>query len=352
MDRSNDSSLNVFRQNRDFTSEPTAAVLMPDGTPSWLQPKSDGYKNWNGYCGETSLSNIELMYTGLYYPPGYVSKYCTDLTPGNVSSTLSNCLNQYKRVGQWEVIMEPNPDSALLALKSNVVDNGAIEFTSPKDPTKVMKRSPVPVLVEWEGEYHWITVVDITGRKPTDKIRFNHWGRQDELTVGEFVRRWNYEGLLGKAINAVGHRHVFLKLRQPPPDGVVTPFQLIRPQFVPNVSEGDVSILGVECQFGDTQEPFQLITGLWYDVDDKGIEFKFAKYAMGGLKSWSPEKVVLAPRQTHAGVEFDNLAETLSSKSAQRIDRITLRTLLHASSRHYMNSKNEWAVTHCRFREQ
>jgi hypothetical protein len=167
-----------------------------DGTFVHKQPKSTGIGGWNGYCGETAMSNINYMYCNYITSP---KKYCaakaTDGTPGIRPGVLAHVMNDYFDShetcpkGKWVDYYESStPEEFLDYLVAGINHKGITKRKVGKTEKEV---SPFPIMLDsfplGGSVRHWVTVVDIVNFEGKDKVLtkqkkcmvvVNHWGNQ------------------------------------------------------------------------------------------------------------------------------------------------------------------------------
>ncbi len=178
-------SLLLSSESHSFSFQGSSEILgeevMEDGTTSYSQPSSEsrfGIKGYEGKCGQTALANYCSMLAGegSFLPTNKnLTELTEDLGPGVHPVTL---------VGAAKKLCSKNHLHAL-------------RTAAPVDPLKVLRSAakekvPVIALLSWQESLfslHWVTVVDIT----ESKVVFNHWGRQDQLDIDEFLNRWGIE---------------------------------------------------------------------------------------------------------------------------------------------------------------
>lgn len=148
--------------------------VCPDKTISHSQPDSTGYNGWEGYCGQTSISNITSMLCSRHMSPKSNDFYGTDATPGQHSSTIERSLRKiFKEHPKtntcpkvtWNVRQNWSGGSFLKSVKGDLF--GSTHKTKRfRSATTYVNVTPTPVLLNSGGlNYHWVTVVDIIDNK-------------------------------------------------------------------------------------------------------------------------------------------------------------------------------------------
>jgi hypothetical protein len=180
--------------------------VCPDKTISHSQPKSTGFNSWEGYCGQTAISNITSMICQRHMDPRGNDFYGTDPTPGAHSSTMKKSLRkiftEYRQYNNcpnvtWNVRQNWTSSSFLKSVKGDLFGSTKKikRFRSAKTFVNV---TPTPVLLNSGGlRYHWVTVVDIIPNS-TDSfgcdVVVNTWGDQKTLTCANFVSYADHTG--------------------------------------------------------------------------------------------------------------------------------------------------------------
>ena len=173
--------------------------VCPDKTISHSQPDSTGLNGWEGYCGQTSISNITSMLCGRHMSPKSNDFYGTDYTPGQHSSTIESSLrkifteyptrNTCPKV-TWNVRQNWSGGTFLRSVKGDLFGS-THKVRRFRTATTYVNVTPTPVLINSGGlNYHWVTVVDIINNKD-DKygcdVVVNTWGDQKTLTCANFA---------------------------------------------------------------------------------------------------------------------------------------------------------------------
>jgi hypothetical protein len=179
----------------------------PDKTISHSQPKSTGFNGWEGYCGQTAISNITSMLCQRHMDPKWIDFYGTDPTPGAHSSTMKKSLRkiftEYKQENDcpdvtWNVRQNWTSGSFLDSVKKDLFGSSKKikRFRTSKTYVNV---TPTPVLLNSGGlRYHWVTVVDIipnTNDPFGCDVIVNTWGDQKSLTCAKFVSYADHTGI-------------------------------------------------------------------------------------------------------------------------------------------------------------
>lgn len=173
--------------------------VCPDKTISHGQPDSTGLNGWEGYCGQTSISNITSMLCGRHMSPKSNDFYGTDYTPGQHSSTIKSSLrkifterpnlNTCPKV-TWNVRQNWSGGSFLKSVKGDLFGSTK-KIRRYRSATTYVNVTPTPVLLNSGGlNYHWVTVVDIINNKNDTygcDVVVNTWGDQKTLTCANFV---------------------------------------------------------------------------------------------------------------------------------------------------------------------
>jgi hypothetical protein len=195
------------RAGRDATYPSLDAVTFyecSDKTISFKQPDSVGINGWEGYCGQTALSNISAMMCGRYMSPYSNDFYATDDTPGQRPSTLKTALNKVFNEhpknnscprGVWKIRENSSASRFMTKLKVDLFGADAVAFRY-YSADRGIKVTPIPVLLNSGGlNYHWITVVDLINN-PKDKYKcnviLNTWGVQKTLSCTQFIYYANH----------------------------------------------------------------------------------------------------------------------------------------------------------------
>lgn len=234
----NDAASNIYKYKTDSCAKKGEAQVVKDpyyhckdGSISFKQPSSTGYKGYEGKCGQTAASNIMYFYCDLITSPSnYTNAYLSDYTPGVRPDTFEEGINEMFRdetscpYGSWTFYNNSDHridylDSLYYGLKDN-----AVLTRTRSDGTRI-KRGPIPVLIEIpprrSGIFHWVTVVDIEGYNPKQwqnysteacKVIINHWGAQYSVPCEVFTS-WSYNTDLTTAGYATGN-YVRLKFKK------------------------------------------------------------------------------------------------------------------------------------------
>lgn len=181
--------------------------VCPDKTISHIQPPSTGMNGWEGYCGQTAISNVTSMMCDRHMSPKSNDYYGTDISPGHAPITMRKALtkifnekpktNKCSRV-TWRTRSLFSASSFLNTVKGDLFGSKhkAKRFRS---ETSYVQVTPTPVLLNSGGlNYHWVTVVDIISNKYDPHgcdVVVNTWGDQKVLTCENFIRYGNHSGL-------------------------------------------------------------------------------------------------------------------------------------------------------------
>ena len=178
---------------------PVSYYVCPDKTISHVQPKSTGYNGWEGYCGQTAVSNVTSMLCNRHMSPKGNDYYGTDVSPGQHSSTMKKSLKkiftEYPSVNTcpkvtWNVRATWSGESFLKSVKGDLFGSTK-KIRRYRSFNTYVNVTPTPVLLNSGGmNYHWVTVVDIISN-PKDSLGcdvvVNTWGDQKTLTCEHFV---------------------------------------------------------------------------------------------------------------------------------------------------------------------
>jgi hypothetical protein len=157
-------------------------AICKDGSTSFKQPKSTGYKGWNGFCGETAISNTMMMTCNEgWHPDGLIHEYTTDYTPGTRPSSLEYALNKLApkskdkcQNSQWSYYNTAKDGKEYI---ESIMDGltSPSEYIRKREDGSKISRAPVPTLIKTPGtkSLHWITVVDIIGYDKSLSINLN-----------------------------------------------------------------------------------------------------------------------------------------------------------------------------------
>lgn len=187
--------------------KPVSYYICPDKTISHAQPPSTGLNGWEGYCGQTAMSNITSMLCGRHMTPKSNDFYGTDYTPGQHSSTMKISLrkiftespksNTCPKV-KWNVRKNWNGASFLKSVKGDLFGSTK-KIRRFRTENTYVNVTPTPVLLNSGGlNYHWVTVVDIISNKKDTygcDVVVNTWGDQKSLTCDNFVSYANHAGI-------------------------------------------------------------------------------------------------------------------------------------------------------------
>lgn len=189
------------------TIKSVSYYVCPDTTISHLQPDSSGLNGWEGYCGQTAVSNITSMLCGRHMDPKSNDYYGTDSSPGQHSSTMKLSLrkifaeepktNSCPKV-TWNVRQNWRDSSVLKSIRGDLFGSTK-KIRRFRNPTTYVNITPTPVLLNSGGlNYHWVTVVDIISNakdKHKCDVVVNTWGNQKTLTCENFVSYTDHSGL-------------------------------------------------------------------------------------------------------------------------------------------------------------
>jgi hypothetical protein len=203
-----------------------------DGSTTFKQPKSTGFNGWNGFCGETAISNTMMMTCNEgWHPDGMIHEYTTDYTPGSRPSSVEYALNKlapkskdHCKDTRWSYYN--TADSGQEYIES-IVDGltSPSQFIRKREDGTKLSRAPVPVMIKTPGEktLHWITVVDIIGHDSKKNIEtnkecmavVNQWHRQYKIPCKHLAEMAENVGssYLGIGGGAVGK---YIRVKQKP----------------------------------------------------------------------------------------------------------------------------------------
>jgi hypothetical protein len=193
-----------------------------DGSTTFDQPESTGMGGWNGFCGETGVSNILKMTCGEgWHPDGKIRSITSeqDYTPGNRPKTLEYALNELSPKSKcngkkWSYYDTAENDREYL---ESIIDGLKKEskFIRKRSDGTTIKRAPVLTMVKLSGSktLHWVTVVDVVGYDSKTTIGMNkkcfafvnQWGKQYKIPCSHLASMAKqtgdvYAGMAGKYI--------------------------------------------------------------------------------------------------------------------------------------------------------
>lgn len=187
--------------------KPVSYYICPDKTISHVQPPSTGLNGWEGYCGQTAMSNITSMLCGRHMSPKSNDFYGTDLSPGQHSTTilasLRKIFTEYPKKNTcpkvtWKIRQNWRDKSLLKSVKGDVFGSTS-KIKRFRSATTYVNITPTPVLLNSGGlNYHWVTVVDFLDNKNDEfgcDVVLNTWGDQKTLTCENFVSYTDHSGL-------------------------------------------------------------------------------------------------------------------------------------------------------------
>ena len=194
--------------------------ICPDGTISYEQPDSEGFKDSEGKCGQTAAANLFKTYCGLNAPPKLIDNFFWDPTPGVHPDTLEAGMNNIWRadkihrnrrgekstcpVGVWEKRVATDANDFLGLINSSLrkkYKNTQGVFSQPKrnrfpenSLSKPVEVSPLAVLIETDGKkdgvsLHWVTVVDKYYVGNDCRIIYNTWNDQYDTSCSDFATK-------------------------------------------------------------------------------------------------------------------------------------------------------------------
>lgn len=174
-----------------------------DNTITFDQPDSTGYRDWNGYCGQTAVSNLAGMLCRRFIHPELIDDYATDITPGTLPETNQLALNLLFRErlspegrtnpcpkGRWTSGTALTKKGYLAGLRE-ALWQGPGEYKRRRPDGSWIKITPVPVFIaSGVQNIHWVTLVDFHENK-SDKYGcdavLNTWGMQKHMTCERLV---------------------------------------------------------------------------------------------------------------------------------------------------------------------
>ena len=175
-----------------------------DGTVSFVQPPSEGWRGYEGKCGQTSASNVLFTLCRLAaHPNQYAGHYLSDLSPGVRTGTLTSGLNRmFSRnseecpSGRWSIDDATNSPDFFDNLERGLevhYNSERVTLRTRASGEKVY-RKPVIAMIRNPGgiELHWVTVVDlIDANKTSCQVVINHWDDQFTVPCYNFAR-WSW----------------------------------------------------------------------------------------------------------------------------------------------------------------
>jgi len=191
-----------------------------DGSISFNQPASTGVSGWNGFCGETSISNVLKMTCGEnWHPDGLIHSMAADYTPGTRPSSLEYVLNElaprsHCQNQTWSYYNSADSDRDYI---ESIIDGlkSKSKFTRTRSDGTRISRAPVPTLVKMNGSktLHWITIVDVIGYDSKQSLSLNQncyavvnqWGQQYKIPCSHLASMAEdvgdvYAGVVGKYV--------------------------------------------------------------------------------------------------------------------------------------------------------
>lgn len=203
------------RMGKDPAKKNSANVIFyvcPDKTLSHIQPESTGVKGWEGYCGQTAISNVTSMLCERHISPKENDNYGTDVSPGQHSSTMRKVLrkiftespqtNTCPKV-TWNTRATWSGSAFLKKVKGDLFGSSH-KMKRFRSANTYVNVTPTPVLLNSGGlNYHWVTVVDVINNNDDYygcDVVLNTWGDQKILTCENFVHYGNHSSL-GEHVN-------------------------------------------------------------------------------------------------------------------------------------------------------
>jgi hypothetical protein len=196
-----------------------------DGTVSYEQPDSTGINGYNGYCGETSASNVLYMQCRVFSnPETYSNRFTQDITPGtrpaNLKKGLNNMFDNWDDncpEGRWQSYNgADSPEQYINYLIGGLQEEHGTIQRKRSDGTRV-RRAPFPVMIQVPPKggkgLHWVTVVDVEGwegsgtqveNQENCNAVINHWGDQYKVPCHRLAS-WAKDtgnGVIGAAVGS------------------------------------------------------------------------------------------------------------------------------------------------------
>jgi hypothetical protein len=179
-----------------------------DGTVSFVQPSSEGFRGMEGKCGQTAAANLMYMYCKLITSPKrYTDHYLSDITPGVRPGTLREGLEDMfdknweecpQEKGDWHWFGYDYESDYIDGIKRGL----QVRYSTPNmilrtraNGSKVY-RAPLALLIRPPGgkDLHWIVVVDVINKVVSKKnvchMVVNHWDDQFEVPCSK-IGRWS-----------------------------------------------------------------------------------------------------------------------------------------------------------------
>ncbi len=179
----------------------------PDKTISFVQPPSTGYKGWDGYCAQTSVSNVTSMMCNRHITPNHSNGYGSDLMPGTFPDTTRRALNKVFSeksakntcpIIKWKVRRYFTAKGWLKAVRADLFGSNH-KIRRYRNANTFVNITPTPVLLNAGAlMYHWVTVVDFIENKNDEykcDVVMNTWGSQRTLSCENFIRYGNHTGV-------------------------------------------------------------------------------------------------------------------------------------------------------------
>lgn len=173
-----------------------------DGTVSFIQPDSEGWKGWEGKCGQVVASNMLFMFCRVAaHPTKYSDKYMRDLTPGVRSGVLADALTKVFDKNwedcpsdEWENVSYKNSATYFWVINKALSNTNSYSVERKRKDGSTIRRSPVAALIRVprRDTLHWVTIVDILRPKSNScEVVINHWDEQYTVPCLTFAR-WSY----------------------------------------------------------------------------------------------------------------------------------------------------------------
>lgn len=174
-----------------------------DGTVSYKQPKSSGFKGWEGKCGQTAAANMVYGLCKVALDPvDNINDYMRDLSPGVFPSTLKRGLNEIfgdfphscDSRGEWKWFYNTSAKSFIQAMKYMTRQKRSSGRRMQRIDYRGIKveRTPLALLVRDPGSHmlHWITLVDVEEKEQKCMAVVNHWDNQYK-TPCDTLAKWS-----------------------------------------------------------------------------------------------------------------------------------------------------------------
>lgn len=174
-----------------------------DGTVSFKQPSSEGYKGWEGKCGQTAASNLMYGYCKIVTSPkSYTNKYLSDYTPGVRPGTLISGLDSMFKNDQldcpssksWHAYSYGYEKHYIASIKRGLKTTleNKYKVKRTRSDGSTIYRTPVALLIRSPGGHalHWVTVVDLVESGESCHMFVNHWDDQYKVPCSK-IAKWS-----------------------------------------------------------------------------------------------------------------------------------------------------------------